>query len=290
MISKHCLALLALGLMPATLPGQDSKDRVPQQKKAALEAWGKLAAGEALQQETTHLILMASKDQERKLNALGTQLEKFYDQASKLLFTGKDEPWAGKLTVYLLGSGEQYDAFLRRVANRRPEEIEAGSFSADDDRLYVVACPPRGKDDPALEIQAGMQIASLLLQRKAGKSTPLPFWLLSGFGRATWYRAAPGMAVTRERRAALTVVQKNRRNASDVWTGGLENAELTLMHAAVADFLAYGPGKDKFLALLEGFKPEENVERKTTEQALTAAGLKTETINPVFRRWLATVR
>ena len=50
--------------------------------------------------------------------------------------------------------------------------------------------------------------------------------------------------------------------------------------------LAYGPGRSKFAALLEGFKPAENIEQKTMQQALEAAKLDVEAINANWRRYL----
>ena len=44
--------------------------------------------------------------------------------------------------------------------------------------------------DPTVRVQAGQQIASAVLMRKAGAGTVLPSWLVAGFGRATHYRVA----------------------------------------------------------------------------------------------------
>ena len=60
--------------------------------------------------------------------------------------------------------------------------------------------------------------------------------------------------------------------------------------ASVADFLAYGPGRGKFPALVAGFKPEENVEEKTLQQALDAANLTVDDINAGWRRFVASPR
>ena len=134
--------------------------------------------------------------------------------------------------------------------------------------------------DPPAEVQAAQQVASALLMRKAGTSTLVPSWLVNGFGRATYYRMAPQHpAVAKERRTARGYAVKNKRKARDVWASTLEGEEYNVLAASVADFLAYGPGKTKFVAFLDGFKPGENVPSKTVEQALTSANLKADTID-----------
>ena len=86
--------------------------------------------------------------------------------------------------------------------------------------------------------------------RKAGASTIVPGWLVTGFGRATHYRVAGSASrdVASERSATARFAVRNKRNASDVWGGGLEGEEALLLQASVADFFAYGPGRSKFAA------------------------------------------
>src|SRR5262249_46997112 len=153
------------------------------------------------------------------------------------------------------------DAFIRRVEKRRLVGVERGTFLAEDDRLFAAATGPREKGDPPVEVQAAQQVASALLMRRAGPKTPVPLWLVSGFGRATHY-PAPGPVerdVPAGRRAAARLVARNRRTAQNVWGGVVEGEEVIPLQASLADFLAYGPGRAKLLALLDGFKPEENV-------------------------------
>jgi hypothetical protein len=242
--------------------------------------------------ETAHLIVVAPKELEKRLKEIGTRLEAHYDTAYKVLFKPKEVAWPGKLTVFLFAEPEHLDAFIRRVEKRRLVGVEKGTFIAEDDRLFAAATGLREKGDPALEVQAAQQVASALLMRRAGPKTPVPFWLVSGFGRATHYRA-PGPVdrdVPAERRGAARLVARNKRTAQDVWGGVVEGEEVIPLQASLADFLAYGPGKAKFPALLDGFKPEENVTRKTMQQALDAAGLKADTINTVWRRWVVSPR
>src|SRR5579871_183256 len=173
-------------------PAEDAKARVVQQKKKAEENWETAGAGDFAHLETKHLLLYAPQAAEKQLKGLGALLEKHYDLAwGALGFDEKKDELPGKVTVYLFTGREPFTAFLRRVEKRRVMPEDEGSYSAADDDLHAAAGPPRKGAFP-VEAMAGEQIAALLLARKAGKSTPLPSWLTSGFGRATYYRTAPG--------------------------------------------------------------------------------------------------
>jgi hypothetical protein len=264
----------------------EKTEKIEAQKKQAQANWEKVEAGAVAFHETANLLVYGPKSMEKKLEAAGVTLEKHYKAAREALFEAKDVPLPGKLTVYLFENDGHFKAFLRRVEKRRLEGDEQGSYSADDDDLHVVACPPLAKTDPPLEIQAGQQIGALLAQRKAGARTILPHWLTSGFGRATFFRAMPGDAnVTRERRLAAQYAAKNKRNARDVW-GDLRGEEFLMLSASVADFLGYR-SSSKFASLLEGFKPGENMDSKTTAQALETAMINVDTLDKNWKAWVA---
>ena len=284
-------AALAL-VLPTGLRADEKDDALAAQRKTAKENWDRVSSEPSVTHETEHLLLVAPKGMEKLLKETGILLEKYYDTAAKAVFPPKEPAWPGKLAVYLFEQPEQLDSFIRRIEKRRLVGAEKGTFMIEDARLHAAACPPRDKNDPPMRVQAGQQVASAVMVRKAGVRTILPSWLVSGFGRATHYRVA-GLAsrdVASERSAAARFAARNKRNASDVWGGVLDGEEGPLLQASVADFLAYGPGKAKFVALLEGFKPEENVEEKTMQQALDAAGLKVDAINTNWRRYVAAPR
>jgi hypothetical protein len=264
----------------------EKTEKIEAQKKQAQANWEKVEAGPAAVHETANLLLFGPKALEKKLEAHGATLEKHFKAARDVLFDAKDTPIPGKLTVYLFETDGHFKAFLRRVEKRRLDGDEQGSYMADDDELHVAACPPVAKTDPPLEIQAGQQIGALLMQRKAGVRTILPHWLTFGFGRATFYRALPAdPAVTRERRLAAQFASKNKRNAHDVW-GELRGEEYNVLSASVADFLGYN-SRSKFLSLLEAFKPGENMDSKTTAQALEAAMLSVDRLDKNWRDWVS---
>jgi hypothetical protein len=284
---RHILGMAVLLLAAAAF----ADDKVAEQKKTAEANWEAVGAGEFARHETKHFQIYAPKAMEKKLKELGTLLEKEYDLAAGVVKYGsKTDPWPGKLTVYLFAERDHMTAFLRRVDKRRPEAEDTGSYSATDEALHVAAGPPRDKKGLAQETQAAELAAGVVLVRKLGKDGELPDWLVSGFGRATYYRAAPtdkGVAV--ERRKAATLSRKH--GPRDVWTSGsLETEQAGPLRASLADFLAYGPGAAKFPAFVDGFKSAENMPKKTTEQALDAAGLRAETVETTWKAWVLAPR
>jgi hypothetical protein len=284
-VTTHALLALPLLFCSPIAFADDAAEKLAAQKKTAQENWDGLGIGDAAHVETTHLLVYAPKSFDKRLKDLGAALEKYYEQARKPLAYEKDEPWPGKLAVYLFPEREDFTKFVRRVEKRRVESEDAGSRSVEGDFPHAAAGPPKAKTDPAVEWQAGEQIAAALLFRKAGTKVPLPGWLVSGFGRATGYRARPtDKAVQEERRRSAALVRKGRK-ASEVWGTTLEADDAPLLEASLADFLAYGAGQPRFAAFVEAFRPEENQERKTTEQALEGISLPVDRLNTKWREW-----
>lgn len=279
---------LALLVFLAGARADDKPDASDAQKKTAKENWEKLENTPPAIAETSNFLLVAPKEMEEKLKEFGELLDKHHEVIAKGLFTGKNEvPFKGKMTIYFLPKEEQIGTFIRRIEKRRPVGQEKGTFSAEDGKLHVAVAPPGEKTDPPIEVQAAQQMASALLQRKAGKSTILPHWLLAGYGRATYYRVAgpKERTVSAERGIANRIIRQTKRNAQDVWSNSLEGDDQTL-EPSLAYFLAYGPARMKFPALIAGFAPGENEDKKTMEQALQAADLKVDLINKRFRDWV----
>jgi hypothetical protein len=264
----------------------DDKPDPEAPKKLARENWEKIEAGPLAMHQTDHFLIVAPMSSEGKLKEWGTLIEKTYDLAAQTLYGQNDTPFKGILTIYLLPNSEQINTFIRRIEKRRPLGRENGTYSVDDDRLFI-AVGPRDKSEPPIEVYAAQQVASVLLQRKVGKSTILPYWLLSGFGRATYYRLMPNLAaVKNERTAATRLLLAKKLTAQNIWNGSLEGDDPALLNPSLADFFAYGPGRMKFLAMLEAFKPGENEAKKSTEQTLQAVDLTTDIIIKGFRNWM----
>ncbi|HKI33316.1 MAG TPA: hypothetical protein VKA46_15795 [Gemmataceae bacterium] len=288
-LTTHVLLALPLLLAAsAAASADDAADKLAAQKKTAEENWDGLGGGGApAHAETTHLLVYAPKSYEKRLKEIGASLEKSYEQARKPLGYEKEEPWPGKIAVYLLPEREDFVRFVRRVEKRHAEAEDAGSHWIEGDFPHAVGGPPRAKTDPSAEVQAAEQVATALLVKKAGAKVPLPAWLLNGFGRATGYRVRPtDKAVVEERRKTAALVKKGQK-AADIWGKTLEADDAPALEASLADFLAYGPGQSKFVALLEAFKPEENQQKKTTKQALDGISLPVDRLNTRWREWAA---
>jgi hypothetical protein len=269
--------LLTAALVPAADPAEV--------KKKAGENWETAEAGPFVQHETKHLLLTAPPAMERQLKAIGVLFEKEYDLARAALGLEEKDALPGKVAVYLFASREPFAAFVRRIEKRRVMPEDVGSFSADDDDLHAAAGPPR-KGGPPVEVLAGEQLAGLLLSRKAGKATPLPSWLLSGFGRATYYRAAPGTKLaTDDRRSAARLARV--RSAADVWNATASADEMDILAGSLVDFLAYGPAAGKFVRFVVGFQPGENMDSRTAAQAMEAAGWNPDMIDQRWKAWAA---
>jgi hypothetical protein len=289
---RFTLAMLLAGLVMGggRASAQEAEQKLAAQRKAASDNWALLEAGEAASHETEHLLLMAPKSMERRLKEIGTSLEKSHALAGKAAqIKPKEGLWPGKLTVYLIPERQHFTAFVRRVETRRLNDDESGTYAVLSDLPHVSASAPRTRSDLGLELQAAAQIAAALMQKKAGAKVPLPEWLVAGFGRATVWRAVPAdKLVVNDRRLARAAVVGKKRMPVEVWgESTLEGEEAGVVRASLAEFLAYGPGASKFAALLEGFKPGENMDSRTMEQALESAKLDPKAIEARWGPWVA---
>lgn len=284
------LALFLAGVANAA----DQANSVDERKKKAEASWESVTGNKPVLQETNHFILVAPETMAKRLKDVGQLLEKHHGKAKEALkFEVKEEDKGevlpGKVTVYLFAERDHFKAFVRRIEARRLLSEESSSFQANDDKLHIAVGPPSGRQGLPVEIQACEQAASLLLARRAGVRTPVPDWLVSGFGRATYYRVAPrDKAVLADRTLAAKLARK--RGAEEIWDGKIAGEEADALQGSLVDFLAYGPGARAFPKLVAGFAPEENMERKTWAQAFTAADLKPELVAQRWKRWALTAR
>jgi hypothetical protein len=279
--------IILISICPSPSWADEAASKESGQLKVALDNWAALDIGGAVSYEAEHLIIVGPKALERRLKEIGGNLEKNFALAVKALQLKPNEDlWPGKLTVYLLPERDNLTTFIRRIEKRRVEEDEAGSQSVDSEIPHAAAGPPRAKTDPSLEQQAGIQIAAAVLQKKAGAKVLLPDWLPAGFGRATVWRALPAdKAVATERKLAKAFIAGRKRTPNDVWNNLVEREEAGVLRASLAEFLAYGPGAAKFPALVIGFRPGENQESRTFEQALESAGLESKVIEARWAAW-----
>jgi hypothetical protein len=282
---RICIALFMVLALALRACGADNAAVVTAQKKKAEERWIVIEGGPFAQLETRHLLIYAPEAFKPRLKDIGALLEKHVAVAQEALQGKEPAELPGKVTVYLLSTREQFASFVRRVEKRRLEAGESGSVKEADDWLHVAVSPAKDKKGWGVEAQAGQHLAMLLLMRQAGASAPLPDWLVSGFGRATHYRVAPQAPLVREERRQAARLSR-KYGPADIWNGTPDAAEAGPLEGSLADFLAYGPGAALFPKLLAGFKLEENMTAKTTEQALKAAGLDSERVAAKWKSWV----
>jgi hypothetical protein len=65
----------------------------------------------------------------------------------------------------------------------------------------------------------------------------------------------------------------------------VDSEESAVLRASLAEYLAYGPGAAKFPTLVVGFRPGENQESRTTEQAMESAGIDAKVVEARWGAW-----
>lgn len=288
-LSAILTILFVLHLSVRAADDDEAKAKLEAQKKGALDRWSGLEVGESAPLlETPRFLVIAPKSYENRMKSIGSLLESAFDKACAALKIDAvmDPPWPGKLAVYILPEREQFTSFIRRVEQRRLEVGELGSYRIDRDHPHAVGGPPTGTD-PTPDVQAIQQVAAALLQKKAGARTPLPGWLIEGFGRATYYRVAPNDTVVKaERKKTVDLVIRGKKSTYDLLNDRLPPEEVALIGPSLADFLAYSAGASKFPAMVEGFKLEENMESRNFGMVLTDLKIKADQLEKSWRGWV----
>lgn len=287
------LLIVAFGVVGAASAADLAKSADERKKKAEAN-WAAISNLSSTLYESKHFLILAPEPMAKRLKDVGALLEKHHDKAKEALKfptsdDDKGEVLPDKVVVYLFGEREQFKAFVRRIEARRLLPEETASMQAGDDKLHIVVAPSAMRQGLPVEVQAAEQAASLLLARRAGVGTPLPDWLVSGFGRATYYRVAPrDKAVVADR--ALAAKLSRKHSADEIWDGKISADEAEALQGSLVDFLAYGPGTSVFPKFAAGFAPEENKPRKTAGEAFWAADLKPERVASSWKKWAATAR
>jgi hypothetical protein len=279
------LTVASLLFAAAGTRADEAADQVAKQKKTAQANWERLELNKPAFHESK-LFLIYGELPEAQLRGLAGDLERHYQIARKALrFEAMETTWPGKLTVYVFTDRRHLTSFVRLVEQRRPQEDEQGGFDARGNAPHVSAGPPTRKEDPSVQAIAGEHVASTLLARKAG--TSVPDWVVTGFGRATGWRAAPTSPLGRQQRgaAARLLGPQNVRTVKDVWSGKVKDDEAMLLQASLMDYLAYGPASSHLLKFLEGFRPEQGKTEKTAEDALKTADIGLEQLNYKWKSW-----
>jgi hypothetical protein len=290
-ILAAAFALLALVLPAAAQEKKGEKPDAAKQKDAVVANLKKADLPAAHVVETEHFLLATTIPKDRA-KALGAVLEKVAPVARKgAQFEEKEEPWKGKLAVYYLPEGRDFKSFVRNAVMEQPDGVHYDLRS--DNPILVDPVEVPGKATEADQFaNAAALVAGAYLRAKAGTARP-PEWLVGGFGRVTTMRAA-GLnsrryAAHREAaRAAALGIRVKPAALSELW-GEEKPANIDTVANSFAEYLAYGPGKDKFASLIAGFRPNENGDVPGAMQALEAAGWKDmPMLEAAWRRWVTT--
>jgi hypothetical protein len=279
----------------ASINAQDKKEEKkdnPNQKAAAVAALKKADLPKVEIIETDNFIL-ASTLPEEKTKVLGATLEKVIPVARKgLQYEDKEEAWKGKLAVYFLPETRDYKSFMRNFVGEKPEGV---FYSLRSDSPYVVdpADVPSKSTDADRFANTAALVAQAYMKARAS-SANVPDWLTEAFGRVAAMRAE-GMSSKRytayktaAKPAVLGAKTGKPPAVADLWAE-TKPANAELLANSLADYLAYGPGKENFLKLIYGFRPNENGGIPTPAQAFEAAGWKDLAIlETAWRKWVQT--
>lgn len=282
------LTTLVLGICVSCMVlAQDTAKKPEATKEIAKSIWDKLNAGPFSVFESNKIILMVPKTAESKAKDITSNLEKYYDNAAKSVGYKEDNaPWHGKLMVFIIPEREQFVAFVRRVEKRSPNSDDHGSFGFLEGVPYMASGPTKPKDFSSSELQAYKEIGGALLRSKAGEKTPLPDWVVDGFGRAVHWRVQGGnnKSVQNDRKK-VQIIARKVSSVGDIWNGS--DADATpLLQASVMEFIAFGPQSSKLADFLKGFVPEENGDAKSAEQALDSSGIVAKNLLGAWKVWV----
>lgn len=284
------LTILVLGFGVSCMGlAQDATKKPEATKEIAKTVWDKLNAGPAAVFESNKIILMLPKTAESKAKEIASNLEKYYENAAKSVGYKEDNaPWNGKLMVFILPEREQFVAFVRRVEKRSPNTDDHGSFGLLEGVPYMASGPTKPKDFTSSEWQSYKEMGGALLRSKAGEKTPLPDWVVDGFGRAVYWRVqgANNKAVQNDRRK-IQIIARKVSSVNEIWNGTDADAA-PLLQASVMEFIAFGPQSSKLPDFLKGFIPEENGDAKPPEQALDSSGFAAKNILGAWKLWVLT--
>lgn len=282
-------SLLLLAITGLVTSGSLANAQEKQQKAAAVANMKRAELGNPVVVETENF-LIATTLSEDKAKALGAMLEKVGPVARKALhFEEKEEPWKGKLAVYYLPESRDFKSFMRSVVVAQPEGPHWELRSDNPFVVDPVDVPAKATEADHFANTAAI-VAGAYLRGKGGTVT-VPNWLADGFGRAMAMRAEGlnSKRYTASRAAARSMAAKGWK-ASDLW------AETKPMGADVlatsfAEFLALGPMGKEFPKIISAFRPDENGNTPSVQQALEAGGWKDmAAMDAAWKKWATAVK
>jgi hypothetical protein len=290
----YLLAACCLGLLTAPLAARDDRAAEVKKEKAVVEANLTMAGlGKLSQAETDDLLVYATVP-EAKVKALGDGAQKSFRLACATLKFGPDEKlWPGKLSLVVLTDPQQFTTYVRLVEQRRPDKGVYYSMDLRSDVPAVIDSVDAGEKATDAEIRADAAtiVAAALLAKKAGTGTPLPEWLLLGFGRTIAVRSEGGPKLSAYRTKVKAAVLGSKAQpiparVSDVWNGQ-KGKDSDLVSASLAEYLAFGPEAEKFPKLLSALKPSDTQPMPTVATALTNLEWTSDALEIGWKQWVA---
>ncbi len=288
------LVLVALFVGPLSAFADEQSDAVKQQKELA-KANLKSAKLTMASGESENLLVFAPYSDE-KVQTLATNLQKTYASALKALkYDAKESPYTGKLTVMIFTDPKLYKTFALVAQKRsmKPKETHDFQLRGDAPGITLLASSSGKPTEATVTAEAAKFVAAALLNTKAGTTTAdagLPTWLETGFGNAVYLRA--------DGNAAKLAAHKAKIRSLNAKTGGgalqlkylwsdFDSPDLDAVTTSFAEYLAFGPGADKFASILSSFKPAEGNDSPTIETAFAAIEWKMPDIEQGWRKWVA---
>ncbi len=283
--------LVAAGIASLASPmsAQDDKTKeTPAKQKAAVLANLKKAEfGRTAVVESNHF-LVATTIPEEKAKALGAVLDKVVPLARKSLqYEEKEEVWKGKLAIYFLPEPRESKTFIRTVLVEQPDGVYYGLRTEEPFLVDPVEVPVKATESDQFHNGAAV-VAGAFLKAK-GATAAVPDWLVGGFGRVTAMRAE---GMNAKRYSAYKTAAKGFANkgakVTDLWAEA-KPANADLLANSFADYLAYGPGAANFVKLIYGYRPDDNGNPPSAQQAFEAAGWKDMAmLETAWRKWAST--
>lgn len=285
-LSLRCIVSISLAVFAFSIARAD--DTSDKQKASAIENLKKSGIAKSAIVETTNLIVTGSLP-ELRTKAVAAGLEKVYAAARRSLqFAADEQPWPGKLTVYLFTDRQPFSLFMLQVAGERAKESTFISPKGDDSFVAINIDGGEKKADADIAADAGRLVAMALLGAK-GDMAKFPEWIRAGFGRAAVARAdgptSRRMNELRSKAKAAFAGGKGKPPAGvdDVWDSA-RTADTDVLEASFMDFLAFGPNAADLEKFLGGFRPSEGKLKPTLDKVLEGMMWKAEDLEKAWKK------
>ncbi|CAN5171832.1 hypothetical protein BH11PLA2_BH11PLA2_51740 [soil metagenome] len=290
---RQLFAIMALFTVTSPAWSAD-KEELVKQKATAEENWKKLGDAKKAIHETNDLLIYTNLP-EAKAKTLGEAAQKTVAAAREALGFAKDETlFPGKLTVYIFADFADLKNFIRKIELRRPEANTNFTQSLRGDTPFIALSPASGAkvNDTELSAEVATWTGAAVLNKKLGigPNGNIPEWLQKGFGKAASVRGdkSESRVATHRAKVKAVVLANGGKSvwAKDVWSGTVVK-DADLAAASLVEYLAFGPGQEKFLAFCKVLRPGgDDAPAPTIEDALKAAEWSMEGVDTGWKTWV----